>query len=744
MRSLPRYLSTLWLSISVVANVSAEWAWQAGDVVQFDPTHTSVSVQTRVQQATESNLDWIVLSSSPGTGAFVGLAQILQEVELNIPRVTPIAASGWSSGHNRGVIYGIDPRGPIPDDLQRLLTTVHTQRGIVQQLDVSAGASSPPPLMTATRDGAWSPAVEPGAAWDDLLEAGKRVFIAGASTHTLPGHTHRTYVRAQSNAEEAIVAALRDGASYVAEKDGIRVEFEVEGRSFGQTAFFEGEAYVRIQAFARDPISRVALIADGEIVWETRPDTTVLGERFFLPLHHRGYVRPLLESESGGYRTFGNPVFLVPDRSQASGEVPYEDPVDSHEALFIEVGSTIEASARLPGAGQKRILAEFLSADETRHPTVWLLQNRGDIVRDEMLRELTASESEHVRLGAAYALLARGSTSSLATMLGDQATPVRAYAARAIAQYTEGFTEESWPVQNEEDPLVISYLVRAYHPVRHHSEHVASLIGLLQHEHPAISSAASDKIIALGTRNYRVVAALIDSARTGHARAIDALGLIGDHRAISPLLDVYRQSPPGPIRRATFVALSHMDVPYQDRRVIEVPNLPSRPTIDGFLDSTAARISQFTHDSDARPWDGAISGRLGRYNDSLYVAIQTVFEQTPRATLSASVHGADDQIEIILSSPGGQPQAYRINALGLTQRGGAACPTGSRVADNSWTVEALLPLSEYTDDPLLRFNLSIVSPDRTPRRLSWSTTYGEPDNADRFGDLRFSTSNLSP
>ena len=214
------------------------------------------------------------------------------------------------------------------------------------------------------------------------------------------------------------------------------------------------------------PISRVALIAEGEVVWDTRPDTTVWSERFFLPLHHRSYVRPLLESESGGYRTLGNPIFLIPDRLQSSGEVPYEEP-DHHDTSFLEVGGTIEATARLSEAGQKRIIAEFLSADETRYPTVWLLQNRRDLVRDETLLDLTASENERVRLGATYALLCQGNTASLATMLNDPALPIRAYAARTIAQYTEGFGEDDWPIQEEEDPLVVSYLIRAYNPVRH-------------------------------------------------------------------------------------------------------------------------------------------------------------------------------------------------------------------------------------------------------------------------------------
>lgn len=744
MRALPKLILASLLGIWLTPDLSAEWAWQAGDVTQFNPANTSASIQERVQQATESNLDWIVLASPPGTGTFVGLAQILQEVELSVPRITPIVASGWSGEADQGVVYGIDPRSPIPDSVERLLTIAESQLGVVQ-LDLGTEMPSPPPVMTATRDGEWVPAVETGAVWDDLLASGKRVFIAGASRSTPPGRDQRTYVRARSNAAESIIASLRSGASYVAEKDGIRVDFEVQGRSFGQTAFFEGEAYVRIQAHARDPISRVALIAEGEVVWDARPDTTVWSERFFLPLHHRSYVRPLLESESGGYRTLGNPIFLIPDRSQGSGEVPYEEP-NHHVTSFLEVGGTIEATARLSEAGQKRIIAEFLSADETRYPTVWLLQNRSDLVRDETLLSLMASENERVRLGATYALLSQGNTTSLVTMLNDPAPQIRAYAARTIAQFTEGFGEEDWPIQEEEDPLVVSYLIRAYNPVRHRPEHVATVIELLQHDHAAVSSAAVDKIVALGTRNYKVIAALTDSAQGGSAPAIEALGLIGDHRSVSPLLDIYRQTPHGPIRRVAFVALNRLDVPYQDRRAIEVPDLPKRPEIDGHLDSTVAReIVRFADDGDARPWTTPIIGHLGRFNDSLYVSIETVFVDPPPTTLAMTADDADRQIEITLGVPGGQVQnTYRINALGLTHPGGATCPIGSRLVANRWTVEALLPLSRYTNDPVVRFNLFVVSPDPVSNRLSWSVTYGDPHDLDRFGDLHFSTTTLSP
>ncbi len=736
------FLITLFTLI-LVDSPAAEWAWQVGDVVEYDAANTSGSIQERVQQATESNLDWVVLAPPPESGLFVGLSHVLQEAELSVPRLTPIVGTGWASGTTRGVVFGIDPRTPVPGSLDRLLTVVEAQRGVLQ-LDPTGESEEPPPVVTAVRDGKWAPLVEPGGAWDDFLETGTRVFIAGSSAQTPAGRTHRTYVKARSNEVESIITALRNGRSFVAERDGIRVDFEVQGRSFGETAFFQGEAYVRIGAHARDPISRVTLIADGEVVWTTRPDTTVWSERFFLPLHHHSYVWPVLESESGDYRTLGNPVFLIPDRLQGSGEVPYEDPSDADDASFIEVSGTIEASARLSEGAQKRILAEFLSNAETRYPTVWLLQNRNDLIGDDTLLDLTADVNAYVRLGAAYALLSRGNAAPLATMLRDEALPARAYAGRMTAQYTEGFGEEDWPPLQGEDPIVVSYLIRAYRPVRHHPEHIARLIGLLDRKATVVSSAAADKVVTLGARNYRVISVLVDSARAGHARAIDALGLIGDHRSVAPLLDIFRQASHGPLKRATFDALTRMNVPYQDRHVLEVPELESRPTMDGHLDSTiSAVIGPFAQDSDARPPSDLVDSRVGRYDDSLYVGIHTVLGNASRTTLSATggVHD-DHRIEISLSSPDGRGQRrYGINALGLTNHPVARCPTGSRVHDGGWTLEALVPLSDQAQESVVRFNLYVVSSDDPASRLSWSVTYGAPHDTDRYGDLRFTGTN---
>ncbi|MBK35229.1 MAG: hypothetical protein CME26_06820 [Gemmatimonadetes bacterium] len=728
MRLLPFSLLALVTTLTIESR--ADWAWQAGDVALFDPATSSASIQERVLQAAESDLDWVILSSPPGTGSFVGLDEILQEADLNVPRVTPIVASGWSSDNRSGIIYGLDPRSPVPNQLDRLLAVAETQQGVVQLDTADTSASSF--LLTASRNGTWSPEVEVGAGWDRLLRAGSRVFIAGSNTDEAPGHRHRTYVKARSNTNEDVVNGLRRGSSFVSQNDDIRIDFEVQGSSFGQTAFFEGEAYVRMQAHARDPITRVSLIADGEVVWVTQPDETVWSERFFLPLHHRTYIRPVLENASG-YRTLGNPVFLVPDRSQRSGEVPFVGSDESEDASYLEIGATVEASSRLAPPRQSRILSEFLAAEETRYPTVWLLQNRSDLVHDETLIDLTTWDSESVRLGAAYALLSRGHTDVLSTLLSDKAPSVRAYAARSIANYTEGYRETDWRLNpdEEDDPFVLSYLIRAYRPVRHRPDHVASIIALLRHPHQAVAAAAADRIAALGTRNYRVISALIDSARGDNVAAIDALGTIGDYRSIAPLLEIYERAPFGPVRRAAFEALDHLDVPYQNRPMIEVPDLQKRPTMDGLPDSLANVIGDLAHDEDARPGPRSLIGRVGRYADSLYVAIQTDFSTPPHTTLGPAPTDADRRVEIVLTTPNGQDQeTYRVNALGRSNRE-RPLPIGSLVADGHWSLETLLPIASF---PVLRFNLSVVS---QTDRLSWSVTYGAPEDADRFGDLRF-------
>ena len=144
-------------------------------------------------------------------------------------------------------------------------------------------------------------------------------------------------------------------------------------------------------------------------IWSATPNKTIWEERFFLPTGDFGYIRPVLYSEAGGYRTLGNPIFLVSE-NPAEGELPLTDDRSDPSAELLEMGGMLEASTGLPEDAQARILREFLADATTRYGTCWLLQNRTDIISDRVLADLALTDtSPQVQLGAAYALVVRGS-----------------------------------------------------------------------------------------------------------------------------------------------------------------------------------------------------------------------------------------------------------------------------------------------------------------------------------------------
>jgi len=736
---------------------TADWGWYRGDISTFSAANTSYSVSESVHQAVESGLDWVVLSAPPGTGTFVGLNKIVEEAKLTIPRLTPILGTSWRQNGQNVRVLGIDSRAPVPGNLADLLRTVVTHRGVAILENIGDEILFPPEVSTISpiERGHWSSAVWPGGAWDRALSEGRRIFIAGTSLRSAPALTHETTVWAEGNQADQIIDALREGSAYVGDRDGIRLDFQVNGRTFGQTVFHEGEPFVRIRAFARHPISSVVLIADGKEIWSAEPNLAVWEERFFLPAGDFTYVRTELYSEQGGYRTLGNPIFLVPE-NLTPGELPL---TEDHRFLPedpIELVGMIEALSGLSEDAQARILREFLSATTTRYGTCWLLQNRSDIISDRLLAELALADgSDQVRLGAVYSLVMRGSDLAPDLLLQFLDTPsaeLQDYAARIFAHYTEGFSEGDWSWDAQRSPEANAFLIRAYHPARHSEHHIAQIVSTLNSDNRALSAAASDKMVEQGTRHYRVIEVLLDSTRAGLAAAADVLGMIGDHRTVAALQGIFRNATRADLKRSVFLALDQMGAPYPDRRSIDLPELAAVPQIDGVVSPDewegAADLGELRFDWDGRPADIPVRIRAGKRADSAYIAVsKTIGRRPPVSTLTDAPEPSfsrDDRIEIVLAGPPydraevGSRAHIIINAFGVVDCANAIpCHAVSRVTASSWEVECVLPLETVQAHP--RFNLAVISGDETPTRLAWSVTYGDPDDASRYGDIRVGT-----
>ncbi len=146
-----RILKLLALALLLVVTSStstADWGWYRGDISTFSAANTSYSVSESVHQAIESGLDWVVLSAPPGTGTFVGLNKIVEEIKLTLPRLTPILGTSWRQSGQDVRVLGIDSRAPVPGNLPDLLNTVVTHRGVAILENI--GDEIPPPAEVST------------------------------------------------------------------------------------------------------------------------------------------------------------------------------------------------------------------------------------------------------------------------------------------------------------------------------------------------------------------------------------------------------------------------------------------------------------------------------------------------------------------------------------------------------------------------------------------------------------------
>ena len=762
----------------------AEWDWYAGDIVYYPAQNTSTVVPEGVQEAIDADLDWLVLAGYARDGAFSGVRDIAQEHDLNAPRITPIAGTGWDlpgGTKNALAVFGVDPRSPIPrDSLQQAVAWVEAHEGVSVLADAPLPVDLPPSdWRTATafqgaRNGEWASECEPGAGWDRLLTSGHRILLVGGSDPlgtSGPGCAQKTYVWAEGSGAEEIIDGIRRGALYVAQSDGIRMDLQVNGRPMGSVVPVGREAYVRIRASGRHAVSRVSLIADGDVVWSAEPDTTVWEARFFLTLTGKTYIRPVLESAEGHCRTLGNPVFLVPEELGSRGEMPLEDTNRAHpEPVYLEpAGFALEVSAGLTAEAQRRFLGELLRDPGMRYSAVRVLEVREDLIPDRVLRSLSHHPDREVRLGAAYALVVRSPPEIdrlLVELLSDSDGRVREYAARMLCQFTEGVVDDTLPaLRNDPEAAVRMYLIRAVNPAQYEPELTGYLITSTRSPHHGVATAAVDKLLEMGTRNYQVLTSLLDSARAGSPSAIVPIALIGDHRSIPGLEEIFLRETHGPLKRASFLALEEMGSPYIDRKRAVCSWIPVAPRIDGLLDpqewQAATPVSGFSGDFQGAPWPHEVDAWVGNDSTRLYLSIACA-DSLSRSTVEVRRRDEpgvleDLHLECILSSARqpGVISTLAVTPLGAVhdlREGDTGWNPDWEVAgyrgQGRWNVEAAIPFDAIGVDPNgplppFRFNLSLVAGPTPAERLTWSITYGSPGNPKRFGDLHFATAPLT-
>jgi hypothetical protein len=612
---------------------SAGWSWHVGNFTKFSARSTSSLISERTQQAVDRGLDWIVISGESTEGYYPGLRAISREHDLNFPRLTPILATGWRAPDALAeslTILGVDPRAPIPRELSTILDWVSTQSGVVVSTSLypSSEESRVPHggIFSGINNGEWHPSTEIGSEWDQMLTEGHQVLISGGND--IGNYSQKVYVWAEDNRTQSIIKAIRMGTSYVADGDGLQMDFRVNGKSMGSSVSLEKDAYIKMWVASKSRITRVILVSDGEVIWDDSPQTQVWEERFFLPLSNRHYIRPIVECEEAGIQAIGNPVFFYVDSAVDMGVLPLEasdrllpDP------MYPEVDGALEVVATLGRDAQRRVLAELLRDESLRHDVVSVLEVREDLVPDHVLRALTDDPDPEVRLGSTYALVVRNPPELpdiLHGMLKDGDSRMREYGARSISQFVGGLDvsqleSEIWT----SDPMVKSYLIRSLKPDLFDASLTGKLITTIRSPHKSVAAAGVDKLVDMGTQSYRVIKTLLDSSRAGNSQALEPVGLIGDRRSINALEEIHNSRSHGPLKRASFLVLSRMGAPYPDRKSAHCHYVSVPMVVDGIVDSLewsqSKRIGPFSQDHDASPLNNEISGSLLRDDTHLFL-----------------------------------------------------------------------------------------------------------------------------
>ena len=720
--------------------------WYAGDFCTYDAVRPQDHLPLRFQEALDNGLDWRILYNAPEMGSFVGLPAFIAEEKYNDSRqFVPILGSGWQ---NEGIVFvGVDPRAPVPRTTpDALITWAAAHGGLITFTDPDHPVFSPrhlpsiPVAFQGLNATGWHPICEPGARWDSLLTAKRRVTLVGGSASGGPRHPV-SYIRSESRHPQHLINGLRRGGVYVAEADDIHIDFRINDQLPGDYLLSETDMIITIRATARHLINRAYLVADGQIIWENQPQQARWTTRLRLPQNNHHYVRLVLESEAGAYRTMTNPIYLSHDLPPSIA--PTVDPSSPHP-IYLAIDSAIESMATLSEPAQTRILSEYLGDLQTRYATVLLLEQREDLIGDNVLEALQTSPNPAVRLGAAFAFVVRDDHDlmpRLFTLLEDPDLQVRIYAARMLYHFAPPIKNTLLIQSIEKAPAEVqNYLIRSLNPDAYDDALVKKLIYLSGSAPKAAATAAAAMLTEFGNRNFRAITTLRDSARTGHVQSVEILGTIADPRLSEDLHKLYQNAPGGPFKRASFQALQNLKAPYPERPESLCPQLHPPPIIDGAHThaewTTAAIIDRLTSDAYADTSLEKFKIWIGRDTTRLLVAITCTLPDSllreAQIEMSISPSPALD-IPFIISIP--HPQT--LSALPLDP----LLDLAQIVGKDQWVLEGAITLSDLGVDldvaiPYLRFNIALQT---HLGRWAWTPTYGSPENPERFGNLYINT-----
>ncbi len=741
-----RWIWFLTVQIFWVTPTFADWHWYAGDLRYYSSQQISRKLPARILEATDNDLDWCVFYGLHQEGFFIGLPEFIREEKLNDPRqFTPILSTQWIPQPATSLIcLGLDPRSPTPhSQFNRLPASMDAQQGLAifenpanLPVVISLFENNPIGFIGLSESG-WHGACTPGGLWDSLLVTGQPVVLLSKGKPKA-----RTYVWAESTKPGHLIEALRKGASYVAEADGIHIDVQVENRPLGAHASTRGDAFIRLHATSLHPISQVQIIADGELIWAAQPRVTHWDSRILIPVFGKRYLRFVFESQQGGYKTLSNPIYLSSEMDTGEMPIIHQDRVSPIQYVM---ESAIESLGALPESAQKHILGEYLRDPGLGYATALALENREDIVSETILWDLAQHADPEVRLGATFALVVRDGFSLsnlLFSQLEDSHLSVRTYAARMIFQYANVLDQSRLiPPVKQNYAEINNYLIRALSPTTSDMDIISYLIALANSTQSDVSGAAADKLVEMGNRDFHTIMALRDSALMGNVMAVNILGYIGDPRMLDDLKQIFQNASTGPLKRASFLALQKQGIDYPNRPAIQAAYLTVSPTIDGTILpdewALAPVLSPFVNDIDGSSPLGDMNVHMA-YND-MYLFI--AFEVNHLNVLKP--HQKSLKIEWTLVAPEAQPVRFAISfpptEQPITRRKDRLMEIAQTVSPNRWISECRIPLTVLNIDPTMeippfRLNMNFLT---STQRWIWTPTYGEPENSSRYGNLIF-------
>lgn len=721
----------LFTFLLLVQPASATWNWYTGDFASHTP-YPPDQLTRQFQDANDNRLDYRIFYNDASTGHFMGLSDFLLEEEFHSPDAfTPILGTALQQDSIHYICVGVDPRSPIPSaNFPSLEHWAKSQGGVVVLSDLpteSPFMPSAPVLIRAYGQNGWLPACEIGGKWDSLLTQGNHIGIVGG---TAP-QSH-TFVWAESPQPEHLFNGLNNLSTWVSESANAKVDFRVDDQLPGSIFSPNDNMNIRVSVFSEDTIQRIDLIADGQVIWSDTPFVTTYNERISLAYETQRYVRAEIQTQSQIIRT--SPVFLASEYYVESIDLPVEQ-----IPFYLSLDSVLESLTYLPIASQARVLSEYISHERTRFAMVLALDNRPDLLSEELLARLSESPYPQVRLGAAFIQVMRNAPNLSAYLfqaLSDPDPSIQKYAARMLLQYATITDASQLPeLVGMVTPDAKPYLILAQEANTADPETYRTLIRLSQSPHRAIALSSQAKLFEMGNRNYRVIRALRDSALAGHIASTDILGTIGDDRVATDIEKVYLQARPGQLKYTAFQALQkfHPDKTYYPNRP-ELRDRGAYPLIDGLLMPTewdsAAYLGSLGDDFNLGNHHPNFKTWMTHNNTHLLFAVQTPLPDTTQVQyveLQLATHLAP---QIPFTFVVNAPHAKDLQPIStLTYR--------QSVTDSTWTIEGEIPFTDLgldpnTDIPYLRLNTSYITP---THRWTWSPTYGKPDDPERFGTL---------